>query len=271
VLALTLLVACAGLACAGDPQPQDSFTLANGSKTDGAAFRFSLSQDNPNVSMSVTCEPEVPLSAGCKGYLEVRLIDPSPCQLVELYRPEGSLAPRCGEGMDPFSTVLGHVTILSAQDGPRTLDFRLETGDGVTFTTSIAAEFAALPGEVIELELSRVTDAIADAFPDLRVEIVAYWEDVQTSPDETELEMYMASIEGLRYEEIGTPFPGYRAYQLYLTQPLDHANPDSPTFEQQAVLHHRERTAPTILYTSGYELFSHHFLSELGIPPRVAI
>ncbi len=45
---------------------------------------------------------------------------------------------------------------------------------------------------------------------------------------------------------------GYRLFQLEITQPVDHNDPNGPTFEQQLELYHRDVAAPTVMYLSGY-------------------
>ncbi|HEY5934950.1 MAG TPA: hypothetical protein VIU61_09955 [Kofleriaceae bacterium] len=48
------------------------------------------------------------------------------------------------------------------------------------------------------------------------------------------------------------PEPGYRYFDLWFTQPVDHENPAAGTFEQYAALMHRDAGAPLVLHTSGY-------------------
>lgn len=55
---------------------------------------------------------------------------------------------------------------------------------------------------------------------------------------------------------------GYRYFDLTFTQPIDHANPSGPTFEQHAYLQHRDRSAPLVFYTSGYGASWKRRLSE---------
>jgi hypothetical protein len=49
-----------------------------------------------------------------------------------------------------------------------------------------------------------------------------------------------------------TPEPGYRYFDLWFTQPVDHENPAGGTFEQYAALMHRDTGAPLVFHTSGY-------------------
>src|ERR1700712_3113063 len=47
---------------------------------------------------------------------------------------------------------------------------------------------------------------------------------------------------------------GFRFFELTFTQPADHRNPRAGTFEQRFTLLHRDITAPTVVYTSGYNV-----------------
>ena len=47
--------------------------------------------------------------------------------------------------------------------------------------------------------------------------------------------------------------PGYRYFVLEVTQPVDHANPNSATFQQEVSLIHRDVTAPMVALTTGYD------------------
>ncbi len=75
---------------------------------------------------------------------------------------------------------------------------------------------------------------------------------------------YLATVPGLTFTEETTDQPGYRRFLITLEQPLDHDTPEGRTFGQRMVLHHADRAAPMILYTSGYMLFGDDYLSELG-------
>src|SRR5512140_2919772 len=49
-----------------------------------------------------------------------------------------------------------------------------------------------------------------------------------------------------------TQSPGYHYFVLHFTQPVDHQDPQSPTFLQEVSLLHRDTAAPLIVHTSGY-------------------
>jgi PS-10 peptidase S37 len=56
--------------------------------------------------------------------------------------------------------------------------------------------------------------------------------------------------------------PGYRYFDLWFTQPVDHANPEAGSFLQYAALMHRDAGAPLVVYTSGYGAGWRHYLTE---------
>jgi len=76
---------------------------------------------------------------------------------------------------------------------------------------------------------------------------------------------YPATVDGLTFTEETSQYPGYRRFLITLQQPLDHDSPEGRQFGQRMVLHHADRGAPMILYTSGYMLFGDDYLSELGV------
>jgi hypothetical protein len=58
--------------------------------------------------------------------------------------------------------------------------------------------------------------------------------------------------------------PGYRRFDLVVTQPLDHDHPEAGTFEQRVALLHTSDTAPVVLFVNGYGLPSEIRLNELS-------
>lgn len=240
---LGLLVAAA--ACGGSG---DEIVLENGAgKADAAEVRFKLTESNPFVGMGVLCEAE----RGCDGVVEVTLRSPDACTVLG--------DPRCGEGgMAPTSVLLANVTLRSQTEGERLLPLSVETGDGAFVSSSVAVAFTAQPDEEIDIEIER-----ADMAPDVTLSVRASWDDA-VDPGASELETFLAGIDGMSFEEVATGYPGYRAYRLSYVQPLDHDDPAAGSFVQRAVLHHRDRAAPMVLYTSGYGLFSEDFLAELS-------
>ena len=62
----------------------------------------------------------------------------------------------------------------------------------------------------------------------------------------------LASLPGVTVTETPTDTSGFSFYVLQFTQPVDHDDPDGPTFQQQVSLLHRDPSAPMIVQTSGY-------------------
>lgn len=58
------------------------------------------------------------------------------------------------------------------------------------------------------------------------------------------------------------PQAGYRFFFLTYRQPVDHTNPNGPTFEQRFQLLHRDVSRPMILHTTGYDMPEYAFRSE---------
>jgi hypothetical protein len=51
--------------------------------------------------------------------------------------------------------------------------------------------------------------------------------------------------------ELATEHPGYRRFDLRLTQPVDHTDPGGTSFTQQMTLFHRDADAPMVLLSTG--------------------
>lgn len=242
VIALAL-VGCSGV-------PSDTIELANGAgKADAVSIGVRLTESNPVVSMTTRCDDE----AGCEGWLSLSVVSPDPCTLLD--------DPRCGiTSIEPSSVELGALEITSSTEGERTLPLRIETADGSYFSSEVSAEFTGGRGEEVEFVLEKAAGA-----PDIAIDVKAEWVPREDPGAEvSELEAFLATVPGLRFEEIFTAYQGYRAYSLWYEQPLDHDDPEGRTFTQRMVLHHRDAGAPTVLYTSGYSLFVEDYLSELS-------
>ncbi|KYF67219.1 S28 family serine protease [Sorangium cellulosum] len=65
----------------------------------------------------------------------------------------------------------------------------------------------------------------------------------------------LRDLEGLTVSEEESSIPGTRYFVMELDQPADHADPDGVRFQQRVVLHHRDRAAPVVLVTEGYEIY----------------
>lgn len=93
------------------------------------------------------------------------------------------------------------------------------------------------------------------------------WQDPSTAePLPTDILDRLSAIEGLRVQEEETQLAeqGYRRFQLYFTQPIDHNNPQAGTFEQSLILHHyQDGDAPMILNTQGYGFFPFDYILPL--------
>ncbi|MFI5614510.1 S28 family serine protease [Amycolatopsis sp. NPDC051903] len=64
----------------------------------------------------------------------------------------------------------------------------------------------------------------------------------------------LASIPGLTVVKEDAAPAGYRFFELAFTQPVDHRHSDGRTFQQRFTLLHRDFAAPTVAFTSGYNV-----------------
>ena len=80
--------------------------------------------------------------------------------------------------------------------------------------------------------------------------------DVSTSHQELSdpLLEQLQALPGVTVTELA-PRPGARQFQLLVTQPVDHAQPDGATFQQRVMLRSRGVDLPTTLASTGYGLF----------------
>ncbi len=229
----------------------DRIPLSNSvGKDDSIALRFKLTEGSSVVGFAIGCDQP----AGCEGNVSVKLKTPEPCALFPS-------EPRCGIARtNPLSLDVLSATIVSTTEGERTIPLRIESGDGTEFTKAIAAAFTANGGEEVEVTIEKIAGT-----PDLTIEVKAEWKSkVDPNAAINELNTFLGTVRGLTYQEIGTATAGYRAFLMQYEQPLDHNNPMLGTFKQQFVLHHKDKAAPMVLYTSGYALFSYDEMSELG-------
>lgn len=230
--------------------PSDVHDLTNGGKADGMSLSFTLTDTGPTARLRVRCDQP----NGCDGFIQVQVVYPSACAIL------GVDLSRCVPGMDPVESTVATLNLQSLTEGARELPLRIETGDGIYFSTSVAAAFAATAGETVSFVLTKKPDV-----PLLDVDVTADWQAVaRPDPAAAELEAYLSTVEGLSYWETATAYAGYRSYVLDFAQPLDHDDEGAGTFRQRMVLHHRDRSAPMVLYTSGYELFTQDYLAELA-------
>jgi hypothetical protein len=62
----------------------------------------------------------------------------------------------------------------------------------------------------------------------------------------------LGALPGVTAVETPTQTAGFTYIVLHFTQPVDHDDPDGPTFQQEVSLLHRDTGAPMIVHTSGY-------------------
>jgi hypothetical protein len=74
---------------------------------------------------------------------------------------------------------------------------------------------------------------------------------VSAAPD---IKAELQKIPGLTVVSEDAAPAGYRFFQLTYTQPADHRHPGAGTFQQRFTLLHRDFTAPTVAFTSGYNV-----------------
>ena len=55
---------------------------------------------------------------------------------------------------------------------------------------------------------------------------------------------------------------GYRFFVIRFRQPVDHHDPDGPSFVQRLTLLHRDEARPMVMYTGGYYVYGEPFLDE---------
>ncbi|HEU0037476.1 MAG TPA: S28 family serine protease [Kofleriaceae bacterium] len=62
----------------------------------------------------------------------------------------------------------------------------------------------------------------------------------------------LQAIPGVTVTKTPTDSAGFEYYVLHFTQPVDHADPDGQTFQQEVSLLHRDIEAPMVVTTTGY-------------------
>ena len=82
--------------------------------------------------------------------------------------------------------------------------------------------------------------------------------------DQRTLMEKLMDLPGVDVRIINPPHGHDQAFELTFTQPLDHANPDGPSFEQRAYLHHNSDTGLMVFAPSGYAV-SEQSAQELAI------
>lgn len=67
-----------------------------------------------------------------------------------------------------------------------------------------------------------------------------------------DFEACMSAVPGLVAEEVASKVDGYRFFSMTFPQPVDHNDPEGPSFSQRLTLLHRDPAAPLVLATDGY-------------------
>ena len=71
---------------------------------------------------------------------------------------------------------------------------------------------------------------------------------------DTDIKVALQHIPGLTIVSEDPAPAGYRFFELTLTQPADHRHPDAGSFQQRFTLLHKDFAAPTVAFTSGYNV-----------------
>ena len=88
--------------------------------------------------------------------------------------------------------------------------------------------------------------------------------DKSSGPEPQELLARLQALPDVEAVEIGAPYEYNRAFELTITQPLDHDNPGGPTFEQKFYISHLDESDPMVMYISGYAITSNNFVFEMA-------
>ncbi|GAA3438530.1 S28 family serine protease [Kutzneria kofuensis] len=73
-------------------------------------------------------------------------------------------------------------------------------------------------------------------------------------PGGGDIKVALQQIPGLTIVKEDPAPAGFRFFELTFTQPADHRRPDAGTFQQRFTLLHRDFAAPTVAFTSGYNV-----------------
>jgi len=69
---------------------------------------------------------------------------------------------------------------------------------------------------------------------------------------DTELYRWLSSIPDLEVKQILADTIFTEAYEIMITQPVDHNNPDGPKFKEQFFISHKDKTKPVVIELDGY-------------------
>jgi PS-10 peptidase S37 len=73
-----------------------------------------------------------------------------------------------------------------------------------------------------------------------------------TTPENQTILEKLQEIPGTTIQTISTPYEYSSAYQIDITQPVDHDNPGGAQFTQRFYLSHKSESAPMVFVTTGY-------------------
>jgi hypothetical protein len=116
---------------------------------------------------------------------------------------------------------------------------------------------AGAPDAEVEVEAGEPDaqpDAQPDAAPDAQPEAQPDVVEEPDAPDDRDIAERLADLVHVNDVQELSPSSEGRRFLVRFTLPLDHDDPQGPTFLQSAFIHHRSDTAPTVLVTSGYGL-----------------
>lgn len=70
--------------------------------------------------------------------------------------------------------------------------------------------------------------------------------------NESELYKWLKSKPELEVKQIKSDTSFTEAYEIMITQPIDHNNPDGPKFKEQFFLNHKDKNKPVVIELDGY-------------------
>lgn len=145
---------------------------------------------------------------------------------------------------------LGTLACSGADAGTAAPFAEVDAGDA---STADAVKEAAVDGQGSEDTAPEVQDADAAG-------------DGDVASEESSLDIYEAlkAIEGMAASEEASPVSGCRFFRLVYQQPSNHQAPSGVSFGQRMALIHCSPSAPTVLGTTGYMMFSEANLWELS-------
>ncbi|NIP43010.1 MAG: peptidase [candidate division Zixibacteria bacterium] len=87
--------------------------------------------------------------------------------------------------------------------------------------------------------------------------------DKSSGPEPQDLLQRLQALPDVEAVEITPPYGYNRAFELTITQPLDHENPGGQTFEQKFYISHLDESEPMVMHISGYAI-GNNYVFEMG-------